>query len=124
MVALTESCDYFSVDVVESGGEPVVVVKGEIDLRATESFWRAIATVLAGEPRRLVIDMVDTTFVDSSGLNVLLRAYAALGRLPEALVLRGPSPIVRRVLTLAGIVDFFAYDDGVEGGRASGGDGA
>jgi anti-anti-sigma factor len=110
MVALTESCDYFSVVVVESGGEPVVVVKGEIDLRVAEAFWDAIATVLADEPPRLVIDMVDTTFIDSSGLNVLLHAYAAMGRLPEALVLRAPSPGVRRVIALAGIEDFFSYD--------------
>ena len=117
MVALTPGSDYFSV-VVATGAEPVVVVKGEIDLRAAEPFWNGIATVLAGEPPRLIIDMADTTFIDSSGLEVLLRAYAALGRLPEALVVRSPSPIVRRVIALAGIETFFTYDDG-GGGEAS-----
>jgi anti-anti-sigma factor len=113
MVALTDSSsEYFSVRVVGDGTEPVVVVKGEIDLAAAEAFREAIDRALRDGGARLVIDMVDTTFMDSSGLNVLLRAYAALGRLPEALVLRSPSPVVRRVVALAGLEDLFAYDDG------------
>jgi|RhiMetdeSRZDD1v2_1073273.scaffolds.fasta_scaffold1925655_1 anti-anti-sigma factor len=112
MVGLSDSSDYFSVHVVEADGEPVVVVKGEIDLRAAADFWSGIDTVLADGPPRLVVDMVDTTFMDSSGLNTLLRAYAALGRLPEAVVLRTPSPAVRRVIRLAGIEDLFTYDEG------------
>ncbi|HEV7761140.1 MAG TPA: STAS domain-containing protein [Acidimicrobiales bacterium] len=109
---MSDSSDYFSVLVVEAAGERIVVVKGEIDLRAADDLWGGIETVLADGPPRLVLDMVDTTFMDSSGLNTLLRAYAALGRLPEALVLRTPSPAVRRVIALAGIEDLFTYDDG------------
>jgi anti-anti-sigma factor len=113
MVALSDSSsEYFSVRVVADDDAPVVVVKGEIDLAAAEAFWQAIDRALGNESPRLVIDMVDTTFMDSSGLNVLLRAYTALGRLPEALVLRAPSPVVRRVVALAGLDDLFAYDDG------------
>ena len=112
MVGLSDSSDYFSVLVVEADGEPVVVVKGEIDLRAADDFWGAIETALVDGPPRLVVDMVDTTFMDSSGLNTLLRAYAVLGRLPEAVVLRTPSPAVRRVIALAGLEDLFTYDDG------------
>jgi anti-anti-sigma factor len=110
MVGLSDSSDYFSVLVVETEGEPVVVVKGEIDLRAADDLWSGIETALADGPPRLVLDMVDTTFMDSSGLNTLLRAYAAVGRLPEALVLRTPSPAVRRVIALAGLEDLFTYD--------------
>ena len=106
------SSEYFSVRVVTDGAGPVVVVKGEIDLAAAEAFREAIDGALREAGPRLVIDMVDTTFLDSSGLNVLLQAYAALGRLPEALVLRAPSPVVRRVVELAGLEDLFAYDDG------------
>lgn len=114
-MALTDSSDYFTVQAIDTGDEQVVVVKGEIDLAAAEPFWHVINGVLARGPKRLVIDMVDITFLDSSGLEVLLRAHAALGRLPEATVLRTPSPSVRRVLELAGVVDFFVYDDGAGG---------
>jgi len=122
-VALTNSSDYFTVQAIDTGDEQIVVVKGEIDLAAAEPLWRVITSVLARGPKRLVIDMVDTTFLDSSGLEVLLRAHAALGRLPEATVLRTPSPPVRRVLELAGVVDFFAYDGDGDGDGTYDGDG-
>lgn len=113
---MTESSDYFSVRVVACGdGAPIVVVKGEIDLRAAGGFWDCVCGALASRPPRLVVDLADTTFMDSSGLEVLLRAHVAQGRLPEAVVLRAPSPIVRRVLGLAGVEDLFAYDDGDDG---------
>jgi anti-anti-sigma factor len=115
---VTESSDYFSVRVVDDG-EPVVVVKGEIDLRAAGQFWDGISLALASGPPRLVIDMVDTTFMDSSGLEVLLRTHAAQGRLPEAVVLRRPSPIVCRVLGLAGVESLFAYDGDDDGDDGS-----
>jgi stage II sporulation protein AA (anti-sigma F factor antagonist) len=126
MVAVTDASEYFSVEVVETGDEPVVVVRGEIDLRSAEPFWHAIDAVLAGSPRRLVVHLGETTFMDSSGLQVLLRAHTALGRLPEATVLRAPAAGVRRVLELAGIADLFAYDgddDGPDGSGGSGGSG-
>jgi stage II sporulation protein AA (anti-sigma F factor antagonist) len=115
MVALSDSSEYFSVVVADADGEPVVVVKGEIDLRAAGDFWNGIETVLAHEPPRLVVDMVDTTFMDSSGLNMLLRAYTALGERPGTLVLRSPSPTVRRVIALAGIEDLVVYEPSDDG---------
>jgi stage II sporulation protein AA (anti-sigma F factor antagonist) len=106
MVVLSDSSssECYSIAVTDNGdGTPVVVVKGEIDLRAAGEFWDAVQRSLAHEPRCLVIDMADTSFMDSSGLNVLLRAYNALGERREALVLRAPSPPVRRVIELAGV---------------------
>jgi anti-anti-sigma factor len=124
---VTDSSDYFKVRVDDVGGEPAVVVEGEIDLRAAGPFWDVVSAALATRPPRLVIDLADTTFMDSSGLEVLLRAHVALGRLPEAVVLRAPPPTVRRVLDLAGIESLFSYDgdaDREPGGDDPGGDDA
>jgi anti-anti-sigma factor len=41
--------------------------------------------------------------MDSSGLNVLARAHRHAGRLKEAIVLRGPCPMVLRTLKLTGM---------------------
>jgi anti-anti-sigma regulatory factor len=49
--------------------------------------------------------------MDSSGLNVLLRARAILGRADRALVLVCPPGPARRVLEVAGIVDLLAPFD-------------
>jgi anti-anti-sigma factor len=120
---VTDSSEYFSVEVVEIGDEPVVVVRGEIDLRSAEPFGHAIDAVLARSPKRLVVHLGEITFMDSSGLQVLLRAHAALGRLPEATVLRSPAAGVRRVLELAGIADLFVYEGEAEVAGNGQGDG-
>jgi anti-anti-sigma factor len=55
-----------------------------------------------------VVDLTDVTFIDSSGLQVLLRARALLGREDRALALVCPHGPVRRVFELAGVSDVFA----------------
>jgi anti-anti-sigma factor len=91
-------------------GDCVVVCRGEIDCHATDELWRAVEQVGAGG-RPVTIDLAGTTFMDSAGINLLLRAYVARGRVTDAVVLRSPSEAVRRTLTIAGIADVFRIDD-------------
>ena len=91
------------------GSEMCIRDRGEVDLRAADAFWACIERSLARDPRCVVVDMADTVFMDSSGLNVLLRAYAAVGERREGVVLRDPSPAVRRVIELAGVQDLVTY---------------
>ena len=56
----------------------------------------------------LVLDLTGLEFLDSSGINVLLRVRALLGREDRALALVCPTGPPRRVLELAGIEDLFA----------------
>jgi anti-anti-sigma factor len=53
------------------------------------------------------VDLTDVRFIDSTGLQVLLRARALLGREDRALVLVCPHGPVRRVFELAGVSDVF-----------------
>lgn len=71
--------------------------------------WEVVQEgLLAG--RRLVIDLTETTFMDSSGLNVLARAHRHAGRLKEAIVLRGPCPTVLRTLKLTGMAELVTIE--------------
>jgi anti-anti-sigma factor len=87
--------------VTDVDGEPVVVVEGEIDLAAVERLWQAIETVPAD--RRVVLDLARVTFIDSSGLIVVLRAHLSRGGERSAVVVRRPSPPVALVLEMTGI---------------------
>jgi anti-anti-sigma factor len=55
----------------------------------------------------VVLDLSDITFMDSGGINALLRARALLGREDRTLALVRLSAPVRRTLETAGIVDLF-----------------
>lgn len=108
MVGVAGTSDYYSVGLIDEDGEAIVVVQGEIDLHAAGPLWACIEAALAVKPR-LCLDMGETTFIDSSGIEVLARAYAAVGRMPEALVLRSASPAVRRLISLAGLDGCFVF---------------
>jgi len=92
----------FGARVAERDGEVVVEVRGEIDLATGEALWRAIE-VASSRSRRLVIDLTETTFIDSSGLAILIRAHRLLGQIPGAIVLRGPNPTARKLLDISGL---------------------
>jgi anti-anti-sigma factor len=55
----------------------------------------------------VMLDLSDITFMDSGGINALLRARALLGREDRTLSLVHPSAPVRRTLETAGIADLF-----------------
>jgi anti-anti-sigma factor len=101
----------FAVDVQRRDDGPVVVVRGEVDLAAADHLWGCVEP-LCGDHRPVVIDMSGTTFMDSAGLNVLLRAHQAQGRTPGGIRLRSPSAAVRSTLSISGLDSAFAIEDG------------
>ena len=59
-------------------GNPVLFLSGEIDMASAEGITSALrALIEAGGP--VTIDLSDVTFMDSTGLHVLVEAARALG---------------------------------------------
>lgn len=94
--------DRFAVSVGESGaGRMVVTVRGELDLATADRLWTELEPLLL--PRAVVVlDGAGITFMDSSGLRVLLQAGKRAAADGAVFRLVAPQPAVRRVLELAG----------------------
>jgi anti-anti-sigma factor len=101
--------DGYGVRVVDVEGEQVVEVAGEIDLRARAELVTAVSEATT-EGQRLVIDLSQTTFIDSTALKVLLEAWRSQKDAGQDLVLRAPAPQVVRTLEIAGLVDTLLID--------------
>jgi anti-anti-sigma factor len=84
----------------------VVTVRGEIDMDTAGQLIDAITTV-AGTA---VVDLSGVTFIDSTGLQGLLRAQKAARQRGDDLILRQPSKAVRRVLELTNLIDGFTIE--------------
>jgi anti-anti-sigma factor len=82
----------------------LVRVHGEIDLSNAHEVSSAIGTVMGQEARWLVVDLSDITYLDSSGVALLLRLAERLQTRRRQLHLVVPrgSP-VRRVLVFTGL---------------------
>jgi anti-anti-sigma factor len=84
-----------------SGPARTLSIAGELDLETADEL---VARVQAqGDAGDVILDAEELTFVDSSGVRALLRAADALSGHGK-LVLRHPSPAVRRVLELMGLM--------------------
>jgi anti-sigma B factor antagonist len=79
----------------------IVRVEGELDLATAPTVWVALERALAAGDQ-LVLDLADVTFIDSSGLSVLIRAYQVLGP-SGTFTVRSPNTQARRLFELAGV---------------------
>jgi anti-sigma B factor antagonist len=75
-----------------------LIVEGEVDLAAADELRDALLESAAAGTS--VVDASGVTFIDSTGLHVLLTAGRALNG-TGPLVVRSPSRAVRRLLSIA-----------------------
>jgi anti-anti-sigma factor len=93
----------FAVDVVPCGSDVVLAVRGEIDMASRDRLWSAMEQALSLGSARLIVDLSKTTFMDSTGIGLLLQAHGRLQSSAGSVVVRSPSTSARNVLDLAGI---------------------
>ncbi|MFE2963589.1 STAS domain-containing protein [Streptomyces sp. NPDC059340] len=86
----------------EAGRSTVIAVRGERDLDNAGELDEALAAAGRACPGAVVLDVAAVTFMDSTTINVVLRAHGVLG--PQ-LRLAALSPFVERVLGITGISD-------------------
>jgi len=84
----------------------LATVTGEMDADNCAEFSSAILSCPT-DSGRVVVDLAGLTFIDSSGISELLRVDETLDERGQALVLKNPSPAVRRVLEITGLLDHF-----------------
>jgi anti-anti-sigma factor len=90
-------------------GAVEIAVDGELDLSVAEQLQQAIDGDGSGAT---LLDLADCTFIDSTGIAVVLRARRQRDEDGGRIVLHSPSKQVRRVLTMTGLAgDGLLYGD-------------
>ena len=83
------------------GRSRIVQLFGELDASTTDDLKTVIEPIIQTQGD-IEVDCAELTFMDSSGLHVLLGAAQALGSEGRVIV-RNPTSTVRRVLSLSGV---------------------
>lgn len=79
-------------------------LNGEIDHHGAKNALREVELAVdAALPRRLVLDFSGVTFMDSSGIALILRAQQRMQLLDGSLLVCNVPPQAKRVLDAAGI---------------------
>jgi anti-anti-sigma factor len=99
-------------DVHVSDSEKTVVIAGEFDASCVVRFERLVRDATDDSLRFLVIDMREVTFIDSTGLALLLRAEAASRQDGFDLrIVRSPAAAVMNVLEASGLERLLPFVD-------------
>jgi anti-anti-sigma factor len=90
-----------------SGGVFVVTVAGELDLANAPTLERLLDDVAGRQPQSVLLEFHDVTFVDSSGLRVLVEFRNRFGAQepPTDFLIDGMSPAVERLLEISGLLE-------------------
>lgn len=86
----------------ERDGVVIVSVGGEVDAHTAPEVQQAVHAAI-GSNIRLIVDLTDVTFLDSTGLGVLVTALKRVREADGSLDLVVTSPRVLKVFTLTGL---------------------
>jgi anti-sigma B factor antagonist len=94
----------FAVEVSGHPTTPLVQVRGEIDVATSPQLRNELDGLLAAGARHLTLAFDDVSFVDSSGLGVLVGAYKRLREVDSGTIrIVGVQPSVRKVFEITGL---------------------
>ncbi|OUC82056.1 STAS domain-containing protein [Streptomyces swartbergensis] len=83
-------------------GIRVLTLAGEIDHHTGDQLRQALDISPTARPR-IVVDMRQITFMDSTGINILIAAHQAVTEAGGWLRLAGPAGAVMRILQIVGV---------------------
>ena len=107
--------DHFGTELVHLDGVAVLAVRGEIDISTAPMLDEAFRQ-LASDTDRLVLDFAGVTFMDASGLGVLVRARHR--ERTRSITVRNGSDRVLRLFHITGLASAFLEPLSSPGGRA------
>ena len=98
----------FEVERAPLAGAPGVIVRGELDISTAPRLAETLDAEIRATHGRFVVDLSELDFLDSTGVSVLVRARAMLGRDERVLLIVCPPGPTRRIFEIAGITDLLA----------------
>ena len=81
-----------------------VYLSGELDHHSASQIRQELdALIRDSRARRLLLDLSSLTFMDSSGIGVILGRYNQMARRGGSLAVRKPSSQINRIFDLSGV---------------------
>ena len=87
-----------------SGARTVLRIVGRLDLASSSELRGALDLEIEHRPSRLVVDLSDVDFLDSTGLGVLVRAQRKAAAADVEIVLASANEIIGQVLRVTNAV--------------------
>ena len=108
-----------SVNTRTADGVVVLEVAGEVDVYTAPTFRQHLREVTTGGKPRVVVDLSEVTFLDSTGLGVLVGAMGRVREADGAMRLVVASEHILKVLRITGLDALIPVDSDVEAAVAA-----
>jgi anti-sigma B factor antagonist len=95
--------DTLSLSSDRDGDSVTVTAVGDIDLSTAEFLENEIATHAARDAATIVVDLASVTFIDSAGINALLKGRRTADHHDKRFRVTGATGLVRNVLDMTGV---------------------
>lgn len=94
-----------SVEIINTeDGKMTARLSGEIDHHVAAPLRKAIDdAALKDKPTELVLDFTDVSFMDSSGIGLVMGRYKLQAEQSGSVTVKGASPQIKKVMKLAGL---------------------
>lgn len=87
----------------EWDGVPVIGAEGEVDLGTVDTLRAIASEVIRARPASLIFDFRKVSYIDSSGLGILVAARKQLRSDPDAVLVVTEQPAVLQSLRITGL---------------------
>ena len=106
-------------DVTERNGYSVLAVHGEVDVYTAPRFRERLIELVSEGKYRIVVDLEDVDFLDSTGLGVLVGGLKRLRTHDGDLSLVCTQARILKVFEITGLTKVFAIHESVDAAVAS-----
>lgn len=96
----------------------VIAVTGEIDLFTAPEFKQRMSSLIDAGRSRVIVDLSETTFIDSSSLGVLIGAHRRLKLRGGALLVVCDSEAIGKTFKITGLDGVFTISSSVDAALA------
>lgn len=97
----------------------LLTIGGDLDIDTATELQHHVANQLHHGRRHFLLDVSSVPFMDSSGMNIILRVYQEVREISGGVYVISPTPAVRRILDLTGVSITVQTTESVEEALAS-----
>lgn len=111
---MSEQTDGLKIDTTVRDDGHIIRVTGEVDLRTSPHLRNRLLQLIEKHPKRLVIDLANVSYMDSSGVGTMVEIKRRLERSGGQVILAGLQPRVRSVFEITQLDKFFDIVEDVD----------
>jgi anti-sigma B factor antagonist len=102
------------VDAEDRGDHRVVTAAGEIDAATADALSEAVSRTLDEGSTPVLLDFAQVTFIDSTGLGVLVKSHRAAAAAGVRFAVVHPTPQTRKLIRVLGLDQLLSVHDSHE----------